>query len=115
MDTGASLSIISRATFDRINNYSPTVSLAPSSARLQTYTCELLPVVGSTQLSARYENTEASLSVQVVSGEGPDLMGRDWLNRLGVTNGLVNLVEHDKLKEVLDKHDVVFDGSLWDA
>jgi len=39
-------------------------------------------------------------------------MGRDWLNRLKVTGGQVNLVEHDQLKEVLDKHKAVMDGSL---
>ena len=112
MDTGASLSIISRSTFDRIKDHSPSITLTPSLVRLQTYTGELLPVVGSTQLSVRYESTVCKLSVQVVSGVGPDLMGRDWLKRLEVTSGQVNLVEHDKLKEVLLKHEAVFDGSL---
>ena len=39
-------------------------------------------------------------------------MGRDWLSNLKVTGGRVNLVEHDQPKEVLDKHEAVFDGSL---
>ena len=38
MDTGASLSIISKATSDRINEFDPTVTLTPSSSRLKTYT-----------------------------------------------------------------------------
>ena len=50
--------------------------------------------------------------LQVVDGAGPNLMGRDWLSNLKVTRGLVNLVDHDQLKEVLDKHDTIFDGSL---
>ena len=112
MDTGAALSIISHSTFDRIKNQDPSVSLVPSNARLQTYTGELITVIGATQLSVRYESTVASLSVQVVAGEGPDLMGRDWLNRLNVNNGQVNLMEQDKLTEVLHKHEALFDGSL---
>ena len=112
LDTGASLSIINQATFDEIKQHSPTVTLVPSTARLQTYTGELIPIVGSTQLSVRYGTIETCLSVQVVDGTGPNLMGRDWLNRLKVTGGQVNLVEHDQLKEVLDKHKAVMDGSL---
>jgi hypothetical protein len=46
-------------------------------------------------------------------GRGPIFLGRDWLNRLGVTPGQVNLVEHDtKLKEILDRHADVLDGGL---
>ena len=112
MDTGASLSIISRATYDRIKEHSPSVTLTPSSARLQTYTGQLIPVVGATQLSVRYGSTVASLSIQVVAGEGPDLMGRDWLTRLNVSSGQVNLLEQDQLKAMLEKHEVVLDGNL---
>lgn len=47
-----------------------------------------------------YSTVVASLSVQVVAAwEGPNLAGRDWLDKLKVTCGQVNLVEHKKLKE----------------
>ena len=39
-------------------------------------------------------------------------MGRDWLGKLNVNIGQVNLLENDKIKEVLDKHKAVFDGSI---
>jgi len=35
------------------------------------------------------------LFVQVVDGERPNLMGRDWLKELEVNLGEVNLVEGD--------------------
>ena len=76
MDTGASLSIISKATYDRIHAHNPALTLAPSSARLQTYTGELLPILGASQLSVRYGTEVSSLSVQVVSGQGP--AGTGW-------------------------------------
>ena len=112
LDTGASLSIINQATFHELQQHSPDVLLTPSTARLQTYTGEPILILGFTQLSVRYGTAEAYLPVQVVDGVGPNLMGRDWLSNLKVTGGRVNLVEHDQLKEVLDKHEAVFDGSL---
>ena len=113
LDTGAALSIINTETFRRIQQHSSTASLRPSQARLQTYTGQPIPVLGAAEFTVRYGTTEASLSAQVVDGAGPNLLGRDWLNRLGVTPGHVNLVEHDtKLKEVLDRHADVFDGGL---
>ena len=112
LDTGASLSIISQATFNRLKHHDATLTLHPSTTRLLTYTGEPIPVVGATNMTVHYGEIVATLSAQVVVGEGPDLMGRDWLGRLKVNIGQVNLLEHDKIKEVLDKYEAVFDGSL---
>ena len=112
LDTGASLSIISQMTFNRLKQHDATLTLHPSSTQLLTYTGEPIPVVGVTSMTAQYGEKVATLSAQVVAGEGPDLMGRDWLGRLNVNIGQVNLLEHDKIKEVLDKHEAVFDGSI---
>ncbi len=113
VDTGASLTVISEATFAQLKQHDTTLTLNPSSTCLQTYTGERIPVVGTTKLTAQHGECVASLSVQVVAGEGPDLAGRDWLARLNVNIGQVNLLEHDQLKEVLDKHGVVFEA--WGA
>ena len=112
LDTGASLSIISQTTFNRLKQHDATHTLHSSATQLLTYTGEPIPVVGVTSMTVQYGEKVATLSAQVVAGEGPDLMGRDWLGRLNVNIGQVNLVEHDKIKEVLDKHEVVFDGSI---
>ena len=47
LDTGASLSIISQSTYRELQSHGPTASLEPSTARLQTYTGEVIPVVGT--------------------------------------------------------------------
>ena len=112
LDTGASLSIISQMTFNQLKQHDATLTLHPSATQLLTYTGEPIPVVGVNSMTVQYGEKVATLSAQVVAGEGPDLMGRDWLGRLNVNIGQVNLVEHDKIKEVLDKHEVVFDGSI---
>ena len=77
LDTGASLSIISQATFNRLKQHDATVSLHPSATRLLTYTGEPIPVVRATNMTVHYGEIVATLSAQVVVGEGPDLMGRD--------------------------------------
>ena len=61
-------------------------------------------------MTVHYGEIVATLSPQVVVGEGPDLMDR--VGRLNVNIGQVNLLEHDKIKDMLDKLKVVFDGSL---
>ena len=112
LDRGVSLSIISQMTFNRLKQHDATLTLHPSATQLLTYTGEPIQVVGVTSMTVQYGEKVATLSAQVVAGEGPDLMGRDWLGRLNVNIGQVNLVEHDKIKEVLDKHEAVFDGSI---
>ena len=58
LDTGASLSFISQATYRELQSHGPTAPLEPSTARLQTYTGEVIPVVGTAQLAvSRYETT----------------------------------------------------------
>ena len=62
-----------------------------------------------------YGQQERELYVQVVDGEGPDLMGRDWMSELVVTLKLgdVHALEGESaLHEVLDKHSSVFTEGL---
>ena len=54
--------------------------------------------------------------MHVVDGEGPDLLGRDWLRDLKVTLGKIHaLADCTALQEVLEKHSKHFlqrDGVL---
>ena len=63
-------------------------------------------------MTVQYCEKVTTLSPQVVAGEGPDLMDRDRLGRLNVNLGQVNLLEHDKIKEVLDKLEAALIGSI---
>ena len=101
LDTGASLSIISQSTYRELQSHGPTASLEPSTEVIRP---------GGWHCTAS-SHTVATLSVQVVEGDGPNLLGRDWLHKLC---GHINLVKHDqqRLHEILQKHDVVFGGSL---
>ena len=69
LDTGASLSIISQATFNRLKQHDATLTLHPSTIQLLTYTGEPIPVVGATNMTVHYGEIVATISAQVVVGE----------------------------------------------
>ena len=105
--------ILSEATYRVIAETSEIPSLEKSNIRLKTYTGEAIKVLGATTVNARYANQEATLSIQVVEGAGPDLMGRDWLAKFEVTLGEVNHLEETTQPQALQVKDPeVFDGNL---
>ena len=84
LDTGVSLSIISSTTYKAITQQSTSSSLEKSAIFLKTYTGETIKVLGTTSVNARYGNQKEVLTVHVVSWDGPDLMGRDWLPHFNI-------------------------------
>ena len=76
VDTGAAFSIISEKT--RKSQFSD-VKLRPLSIRLKTYTDEKIHVLGQLHVHVKYGEQRAPLVLLVVDGEGPSLMGRNWL------------------------------------
>ena len=89
-DTGASLSILSEKTYQYIAQQTDISPLKESQVTLKTYTGEVIKVLGITKVNARYDNQEQRLCIHIVKGEGPDLMGRDWLDHFTVILGKVN-------------------------
>ena len=76
LDTGATVSIISNATFQQVF---PNVDLQPSSVKLHAYPGESISVLGQLKVNVTYGNQQAKLPLVVVSGNGPSLFGRDWM------------------------------------
>ena len=113
LDTGASLSVISSSTYNFIARQGMVSPIVKSALRLQTYTGEPIPVLGITAVKVSYLNQHVELQLPVVDGEGPDLMGREWIGHFKVNLGEINHLEHAQpLQEVLNKHAAVFDGEL---
>ena len=81
IDTGASMSIMSEDTYRKIW---PTRKLEVSNVKLQTYSKEPLPVVGAQSVQVYYEGQSASLPLIVVKGDGPTLLGRNWLGTIRI-------------------------------
>ena len=76
LDTGASVSLVSEETWQRQLHEIP---LQETDVRLRTYTGESITVLGQALVKVVYGEQEAKLPVLVVPGDGPSLLGRNWL------------------------------------
>ena len=80
LDTGASLTLLNKSTYKAITHDAST-ELQPSDAQLRTYTGQLVEILGTTTVQAKYGEQLLQLPVHVVDGGGPNLLGRDWLGK----------------------------------
>lgn len=83
LDTGASVSVISHSTYLAIKRQGRDAPLQPSQVKLKSYTGQVIPVLGSASLQARYGTQQVAVVVQVVEGDRPNLLGRNWLKKQG--------------------------------
>ncbi|KAL5468747.1 hypothetical protein EMCRGX_G029860 [Ephydatia muelleri] len=82
VDTGAVASIISESTYKCAWSDRRRPALEESDVLLRTYTGERINVLGKAQVNVQYGSQHHSLTLLVVAGEGPSLMGRDWLSKI---------------------------------
>ncbi|XP_072142222.1 uncharacterized protein [Dermacentor andersoni] len=75
LDTGATVSVISRQQFKKLR---PPSKLEPTALRLKTYTGEVQPC-GGFNAAVRYKDQVGDLPLCVVYYGGPALLGREWL------------------------------------
>ena len=76
VDTGAAVSIISERTQKKAF---PKASLQKTTVKLRTYTEEPMSVLGEMQVDVTYQQSTHVLTLYVVQGIGPTLLGRNWL------------------------------------
>ena len=77
VDSGAAVSL---ATESAVASLLSSSELQPTDAVLKTYTGEQIPVKGVLKVDVEYGQQRFSqLSLLVVQGSGPCLLGRDWL------------------------------------
>ena len=113
IDTGATKSIMSRETFFRLWPSSNAPPLKPTTTRLRTYTGEVIKVIGEVDVEVTLEGQQEMLSLLIVDGDGPSLLGRDWLRKLRVNWSQLNQVRQtDELQSILDNHAAVFKEEL---
>ena len=75
LDTGSSLSLINKHTFDVIADHSNAV-MRTTAVHLKTYTGEALEILGEAEVTVNYGEEKQQLVVYVVAGNGPNLI--DW-------------------------------------
>ena len=108
VDTGASLSLISEATYHKLGD----ISLRKFKHRLATYTGEIIKVIGCIEVDMRYEHQRACLPLVVVDGCEPFLLGRNWLQYLCLNWPNICSVQHSSVDDVLSEYAEVFSPGL---
>ncbi|CAK1587556.1 unnamed protein product [Parnassius mnemosyne] len=114
VDTGASFSLINEQTWHILHSQLSDAVLQPIAISLRTWTETPVKLLGQITLPVCYKNISKDLCVIVAKGNGPNLLGRDWLNPLNITMN-VNYVSSAELLEmdsVLLKHKEVFKDGL---
>ena len=87
IDTGASVSILSSVTYEEKFTAKP---LQASPVKLRTYADKPLQNLGSISVQVKHNSQEMQLPVLVVAGNGPNLLGRDWLEKLQINWKAIN-------------------------
>ena len=109
VDTGTSVSLMGEAMYRELW---PRRGLGSTTIRLQTYSKEPIAVVGSTDVQVCYEGQIAVLPLIVVKGEGPTLLGRNWLSKIRLNWGQIHSISKPGLPELLAKYQDVFKEGL---
>ena len=114
VDTGAALSLISAATYEQLWPTGNAPQLRKPSIRLRTYTGEELQLVGEAAVQVQYQNQQEDLNLVVVKGNGPSLLGRDWLQKIRLNWAEVRSVNavNTTLEHALAKHSNLFKDEL---
>ena len=109
VDTGAALSLVSEATFNKLW---PDKRPSPSNVRLCSYSGEAISVIGSMDVTVEYKGQVVQLPLIVVKGEGPSLCGRNWLQHLRLDWREIHRVQGNALRSVVEKHKALFQPGL---
>ena len=88
--------------------------VAKGGCTFETYTSQLIKVLGSISVNVAHNGQEKPLSLLVVAGNGPSLLGRDWLQQITLDWHQINRVHSAKAscQNVLDRHSSVFQDEL---
>ena len=109
IDTGASVSLVSEKTFERLW---PGKLLRKTNIKLRTYSNEEIEVVGEADVDVKQQGRVYSLSLVVVKQEGPSLIGRSWMQVIKLDWQQIHAVKQSDLKSILDTHEAVFRDEL---
>ena len=114
VDTGASTSLMNENSYKELGH---TKKLHQSAIILKTYTGEKIVPKGSVWVDVDYKEQHNNLLLTVVPGDGPNLLGRDWLEKIKlnweeVVNFVGQAIDKSELKHVLDSYQEVFQEKL---
>ena len=94
VDTGASLSLVSEATYRELW---PNTPLHDSNVSLRTYTGTPLKILGVMEATISYSQQSATLPLLVIAETGVSLMGHNWLEKIIMIWHSIHKINSDKL------------------
>jgi hypothetical protein len=112
IDTGAAASVISERTYKNAWVGEARPSLLTTNVLLRTYSGERLNIRGEIKVDVQFRDKKAKLNLLVVVGNGPSLMGRDWISVLQPNFSVLRSSVDGSLQSLLDKHAVLFKEEL---
>ena len=116
IDKGAAVLLISETMYRKTWKKCEAPPLQSTKTKLKTYTGEEVPVLGTIRVEVTHCSESKMLSLVIVKGEGPSLMGRDWLmvSKLDwqAIHSMVRGDVTDRLSVILDNHSSLFEEGL---
>ena len=109
VDTGAAVTPVSEGVWeDKLGK----IPLEDTDVVLRTYTGERLKVLGQAMVDLQHQqNPAVTLPLIVVAGNGPALLGRNWLQAIKLDWGEVKKIKTE-LDRLLEKHGKLFEEGL---
>ena len=108
IDTGAAVTIMSKVFNDHYL-CSKVPKVKQSEEMLSTYTGEKIPIYGTVDVCVSVKGKSTELPLTIVSGSGPALLGRNWLNSINLDWPMINNIANEKYTHLLKKYSQVFD------
>ena len=113
LDTGAAISLISQETMHELFL---GIQLKPCDIVLKTYTSQKILVLGKFDVNVTYEDQEKVLTLVVIKGSGPSLIGRNWMTHIRFNWSVIKHTRsstyHHELDLLLEKYKSVFNDTL---
>ena len=104
--------MINEKTFQVISHGKENLALKQMEISLRTYTGEKIFPRGITEVVVEYNNQVSRLPVLVLKANGPNLMGRNWLENICLNWASLKQLGKPNLEEVLNKYDDLFTDEL---
>ena len=113
IDTGAAVSIMSSKS---LRSLFPRATLQKTTVRLRTYMAKEMPVMGQMSVNVKYGSYNGKHTLYVIKGDGPCLLGRDWLHHIQLDWASIKAVHMSKgpfkVEALVQKYPEVFQSGL---
>eukprot|EP00117_Sycon_ciliatum_P002746 scpid56192/ scgid7839/ len=103
IDTGAAVTVINERRYHDLASKEQLTLETDDLPSLRTYAGKIIPTVGRVRSETSHGGCKAELVYYVVKGTGPNLLGRDALEKLRINWNQVFNVTDDMPKNILDK------------